>query len=86
MAKKIHVVSWVEDTAKSPNGLSVFMYKYVPRNATIVGEYGELSMTADTLVEQEDQPTHSGLFDQFGRPLYRVRDKIRFGFVGGADE
>lgn len=36
---------------------------------------------ATTIYEQEDKPEETGLLDANGTPLYRVRDKIKMGFV-----
>ena len=40
----------------------------------------EVSETARQLIEQEDAPEKTGLLDQHGRPLYRVRESVPFGF------
>lgn len=39
------------------------------------------SITAHELIEFDDIPQHTGLLDAQGRRLYRVRERIPFGFV-----
>ncbi len=36
---------------------------------------------ASTVYEQDDRPEETGLVDAHGVPLYRVRDKIKMGFL-----
>lgn len=44
-------------------------------------EYGEASMTADECIEEDKDPEWTGLYDANGDELYRVRERIKFGFV-----
>lgn len=36
---------------------------------------------ATTVYEPDDRPEETGLLDATGTPLYRVRDKIKMGFL-----
>jgi hypothetical protein len=38
-------------------------------------------ITNMTVHEPEDAPQITGLLDKHGNPLYRMRDKIKIGFV-----
>lgn len=58
------------------------MYRYIAAAHFHDPWTGEVSVTADEVVEPaDDAPVRTGLFDQHGNPLYRVRDKLPFGFV-----
>ena len=37
---------------------------------------------AEMVYEKDDRPEKTGLLDQHGTPLFRVRDRIPFGFQG----
>lgn len=36
-----------------------------------------------TVIMDDDEPERTGLLDQHGTPIYRVRERIPFGFVKG---
>lgn len=43
---------------------------------------GRISATAEDIILPDDErPQQTGLFDANGTPLYRVRERIKFGFV-----
>lgn len=52
--------------------------------AAFIGETeGGLSITADVIVLPEPgKPKKTGLVDQYGQPIYRMREAVPFGFVG----
>jgi hypothetical protein len=37
--------------------------------------------SATTVYETDDKPEETGLFDMHGTPLYRIKDKLKMGFV-----
>lgn len=37
--------------------------------------------TTRQVIVEDDVPVQTGLLDQYGDPLYRVRERIPFGFV-----
>ena len=56
---------------------------YVAKPRLVYLEYSEdQSVTADQVIEQ-DSPDHvdTGLVNAQGVPLYRVRERVAFGFV-----
>ena len=55
--------------------------RYTTRAAFVV-DHGddEFSATADQIIVDEDLQ-QTGLVDQNGVPLYRVRERVKFGFV-----
>lgn len=50
-------------------------YYLVPESETSHG-----AMTADSVVVDDESPRWTGLYDQWGSPLYRVRDDRVVGF------
>jgi hypothetical protein len=60
------------------------MRRYVtrPRGAAVLfDDDGTATATAEEIIEAEEKPQPTGLLDAEGRPLYRVRERIKFGFV-----
>lgn len=43
---------------------------------------GDVMMTADEIIIEDANPRPTGLLDSRGDEIYRVRDRIPFGFVG----
>jgi hypothetical protein len=41
---------------------------------------GDLNMTADVVIIEDDEPTYIGLVDGAGQKLYRESEKIPVGF------
>lgn len=39
------------------------------------------AVSTRTVLVDDDAPIKTGLLDHHGTPLYRIREKIRFGFV-----
>lgn len=57
-------------------------YRSAPRAAFILfDDEGQPSITADEVHEEQRGDEQTGLFDQFGQPLVRRRERIKFGFV-----
>jgi len=57
------------------------MRRYAPRSAFIgYTDEGHVSITADEVIIQDDDPEPTGLLDADGNELYRVRERIKFGF------
>lgn len=46
---------------------------------------GVTSAHTIVVVESDDAPIKTGLFDATGAPLYRVRERIQIGFVAKPD-
>ncbi len=44
-------------------------------------ERGFADVSSRTILLDDDEPVKTGLLDASGTPLYRVRERIRFGFV-----
>jgi hypothetical protein len=58
-------------------------YVYKPRGAYVAfDEYGDVSSTADTIIEDDKEPVFTGLYDAIGQELYREPVTVRMGFVG----
>lgn len=56
--------------------------KRSPARSYYLGADYEESVTADELYDHEPQgDINTGLVDANGRPIYRVRDAVKFGFV-----
>lgn len=53
-------------------------------SAYYLGAGYDESATADHVVEQDDGAVPTGLLDHAGRPIYRRRETVAFGFVGVA--
>lgn len=49
----------------------------------LINEDGTASMTADTILIEDEEYRPSGLLDRDGNKLYRVRERVPFGFVKG---
>jgi len=57
------------------------MKRYVTKSVFIdYNEDGEVSMTADEVFEDDDDPIFSGLYDASGQKLYRESVKQKIGF------
>lgn len=54
------------------------LLKYVPR-AEWDSRY-DGTTAAEVIVAEGEGPTDTGLLDQYGRKLYRVKDKVPIGF------
>ena len=53
-----------------------------PRGAFVLfDEFGDPSVTAEAVVDQDEKQRQTGLIDQYGRPLVRLRERVKFGFV-----
>lgn len=58
------------------------MRRYATRSAfLLVDEWGDASMTADQIIVEDEEHKPTGLLDANGDKLYRVRDRVKFGFV-----
>ena len=44
--------------------------------------WGYITMTADHYVESDSRPEKTGLLNAEGVPLYKVKEKLPFGFRG----
>ena len=57
--------------------------RYATKAAFVSEADGGLSITAGEIVLPEDgEPKKTGLLDQCGEPIYRMREAVPFGFVG----
>lgn len=57
--------------------------KYVTRQYSVsVNDWGEHSVTADSVIESDRSPEPTGLLDQHGDKLYRVHETVPFGYRG----
>jgi hypothetical protein len=54
--------------------------KYEARAIYQIDYDRDYSMVADTVIEADKSPQKTGLVDQHGTPIYRVRDYVPFGF------
>lgn len=52
-----------------------------PRDAFMLDDDRDVSMTADAVLEGDGEVPWSGLYDARGNKLYRRPDRLRFGFV-----
>lgn len=41
---------------------------------------GDVSVTADEVIESDKTPQRTGLLDQHGDPIYRLQDTVPLGF------
>lgn len=58
--------------------------KYVTRPKAEDWEHFPVeAVTTREVIVSDDAPVKTGLIDQTGAPIYRVRDSIPFGFVKG---
>lgn len=60
--------------------------RYATRGAfVLVDDDGRISATADEiLLPVRARPRKTGLVDQYGEPIYRLREAVPFGFRGPA--
>lgn len=51
--------------------------------AVFVDDYGDYSLTADEVIEQNenDRPVRISIVDQYGNAIYRRRDRVKMGFI-----
>lgn len=62
-------------------GRKEMLTRYRVRNdAMLVDEYGNLSMTADTVYDSDDSSFATGLVDQYGEAIVRERVRFPIGF------
>ena len=55
--------------------------KVAPRSGYYDGEIGLIHMPDSvTVFEQDASPTHTGLLNAHGEPLYRVEERLKLGF------
>lgn len=57
------------------------MTRYVTKSYWSSVDYdGDVSITADEVIEPDRTPQKTGLLDHNGDPIYRVQDTVQFGF------